>query len=104
MIRKAHYSVFLFQSYCLYTEQEPQLLDEQPLQELVLPEAPAPSELLQNKEIALGAACPQSGQAPGFVASLIGLNCSNLRLQFEQIYSYIGIYTPFRAVRLQLPL
>jgi len=68
-----------------------QLLAEQLPQALPFPEDEAPSELLQNRESALGAGLPQVGQLPVSAASLIGLICSNFCLQFAQTYSYIGI-------------
>jgi len=73
-----------------------QLLEEQVLHALMLPEAGEPSELLQNGEGTLWAEPPQLGHKPVSEASLIGLINSNLSLQFEQKYSYIGIVPSFK--------
>ena len=83
-----------------YTEQELQVSAEQVLQ--ALPEAESPSEFLRNREGTLSAEPPQSGHTPASSAWLIGRNISNLRLHFEQKYSYIGIAFLFQAIRQRL--
>ncbi len=83
-----------------YVGQERQISVVQVLQ--ALPEAEPPSELVRNREGTLSAGSPQFGHTPASSAWLIGRNSSNLRLQFEQKYSYIGIVTSFQTIRQQL--
>jgi hypothetical protein len=75
-------------------EQELQVVAEQLAQALPPSEAGEPSELLENKENTRWALPPQLGQAALWLDWLIALSCSNLSLQSEQKYSYIGISPP----------
>ncbi len=83
-----------------YIEQELQVSAEQVLQ--ALPEAEPPSEFVRNREGTLSAEPPQFGHTPVSSDWLIGRNSSNLSLQSEQKYSYIGIVTSFQTIRQQL--
>jgi len=94
--KKSVLSQFPFLALSVYREQVLQLLEEQVLHALVPPEADKPLELLQNREIALSAEPLHLGHKPASEASLIGLISSNLSLQFEQKYSYIGIVPSFK--------
>ncbi len=71
-----------------------QVPEEQVLQVLAPSEAGDPSELLENNESTRLAQAPQPKHWASSSARFIGLNNSNLSLQSEQRYSYIGIFPP----------
>jgi hypothetical protein len=77
-----------------YNEQELQVVAEQVLQALPPSEADEPSELRQNEESTRSAPLPHLGQETFSPDWLMVLSNSNLLLQLEQKYSYIGISPP----------
>ena len=68
-----------------------QLPEEHELQALWLAGEDVPPDVRQNRETARGAGWPHLGQGPASIARLMGLISSNLCLQLEQEYSYMGI-------------
>lgn len=68
-----------------------QLLEEHELQALWLADGEVPPDVRQNRETALGAVRPHLGQGQVSIARLMGLISSNLCLQPEQEYSYMGM-------------
>jgi hypothetical protein len=87
-----------------YNEQELQVVAEQLLQALLPSEAGEPSELRQNEESTRWALLPQLGQETLWLDWLMVLSSSNLLLQLEQKYSYIGISLPPTGTVKQQPL
>jgi hypothetical protein len=85
-------------------EQESQVVAEQLAQALPPSEAGEPSELLENEESTRRALLPQLGQEAPWLDWLMVLSSSNLILQLEQKYSYIGISPPPNDTVKQRPL